>query len=507
MSQYKHAEIGDTVYFWFAANATTGAAGDGATPLYDVRLAGAAANAAPTVSGTPTLLTHADYTDGLHEIAVDTTAWSAGEYAVFCTLTISTVNPAGFCGSFKLRTAGSAALKVDMVTIKGQAITCAAGVTIRADVGAAAAPGSGNGMLIGGSNAATTFSSLTVSGATTLTGSITGTNVSNDLRGISVNMIKDQSVTCSTGVTFNANVGTTQPVNFTGTGASALVKSDMVDVAGSAVSTSTAQIGVNVVQAAGTAWGSGAITAAAIATGAIDADSLATDAVSEIADGVWDEAIVGHLGAGSTGNALNAAGAAGDPWSTTLPGAYGAGTAGKIIGDNINAPIGTVDTVVDAIKVKTDYLPSATAGAAGGVFIAGSNAATTVSFTGNLSGSVGSVTGAVGSVTGLTASDVAAIKAKTDNLPSGIKKNTQLDNFEFLMTDSTGHAPSTGLTVTATRSIDGGAFAACANSVTEVANGIYKITLANTDLNGSIVTLRFTAAASDDRLITVKTNS
>ena len=107
MSQYKYAEIADTVYFWFAANLTTGAAGDGATPLYDVRLAGAAANAAPTASGTPALLSHADYTDGLYEIAIDTTGWSAGEYAVFCTLTISTVNPAGFCGSFKLSAAGA----------------------------------------------------------------------------------------------------------------------------------------------------------------------------------------------------------------------------------------------------------------------------------------------------------------------------------------------------------------------------------------------------------------
>lgn len=57
------------------------------------------------------------------------------------------------------------------------------------------------------------------------------------------------------------------------------------------------------------------------------------------ADAVWDEAIAGHLGAGSTGAALNAAGGSGDPWSTPLPGAYGAGTAGKIIGDNIDATI------------------------------------------------------------------------------------------------------------------------------------------------------------------------
>ena len=107
MSQYKEAEIGDNVYFWFAANGTDGAAGDGATPLFDVRLAGAAADAAPTASGTPTLLSHANYGAGLHEILVDTDGYAAGEYAVFCTLTISTVNPGGFVGSFKLVAVGA----------------------------------------------------------------------------------------------------------------------------------------------------------------------------------------------------------------------------------------------------------------------------------------------------------------------------------------------------------------------------------------------------------------
>lgn len=43
---------------------------------------------------------------------------------------------------------------------------------------------------------------------------------------------------------------------------------------------------VDTIQAAGTAWASGAITAASIATGAIDADALAADAVDEILDEV-----------------------------------------------------------------------------------------------------------------------------------------------------------------------------------------------------------------------------
>jgi hypothetical protein len=77
---------------------------------------------------------------------------------------------------------------------------------------------------------------------------------------------------------------------------------------------------------------------------------------------VWDVTLSEHLSAGTTGNALNAAGSAGDPWATALPGAYGAGSAGYIIGSNINAPIATVDTVVDAIKAKTDSLTFTGAG-------------------------------------------------------------------------------------------------------------------------------------------------
>lgn len=68
-----------------------------------------------------------------------------------------------------------------------------------------------------------------------------------------VNVKNINNVAASSVTTVNANVGTTQPVNFTGTGASALAKSDVVDVAGSAVSASSAQLGVNVVNWKGSA--------------------------------------------------------------------------------------------------------------------------------------------------------------------------------------------------------------------------------------------------------------
>ena len=66
--------------------------------------------------------------------------------------------------------------------------------------------------------------------------------------------------------------------------------------------------------------------------------------------------------------------------------------------------------IIDANVKNINNVAAATPGAAGGVFIAGTNAATTVTtsftttLTGNLTGSVGSVTGAVGSVTGAVGS-------------------------------------------------------------------------------------------------------
>jgi hypothetical protein len=88
----------------------------------------------------------------------------------------------------------------------------------------------------------------------------------------------------------------------------------------------------------------------------------AAPSAASIADAVWDEAIAGHAGVGSTGEQLAAAGAAGDPWATAIPGAYGAGTAGKIVGDNLNAPVGSAALEATAQSILTD---TAVIGAAG----------------------------------------------------------------------------------------------------------------------------------------------
>lgn len=86
---------------------------------------------------------------------------------------------------------------------------------------------------------------------------------------------------------------------------------------------------------------------------------------------------------------------------------------------------------------------------------------------------------------------------------SVLKKNQALNNFTFLMTDSVNHNPVTGRVVSATRSIDGGAFAAgTLGSVSEISSGLYKISIPGADMNGDVVAVRFTATGADDLVVT-----
>lgn len=95
-------------------------------------------------------------------------------------------------------------------------------------------------------------------------------------------------------------------------------------------------------------------------------------------------------------------------------------TAGLLAGGfkkffNVATPTGTLNSIPDAVP-----------GAAGGLFIAGTNAATvvtgsfTTTFTGNLTGSAGSVTGAVGSV-------LAGVTVTTNNDKTGYALTASYD--------------------------------------------------------------------------------
>jgi len=59
---------------------------------------------------------------------------------------------------------------------------------------------------------------------------------------------------------------------------------------------------------------------------------------------------------------------------------------------------------------------------------------------------------------------------------TGIPRNQNFDNFQFLMVSSANHTtPATGLTVTGTYALDDGGFFALTNSIIEVGSGLYRI--------------------------------
>ena len=83
--------------------------------------------------------------------------------------------------------------------------------------------------------------------------------------------------------------------------------------------------------------------------------------------------------------------------------------------------------------------------------------------------------------------------------------NTALNNITFEMYDSTNHNPSAGLTVTGERSLDGGAYAAVTGTITEISDGTYQLDASQADMNGALIVFRFSAGASDDTFVHIKT--
>lgn len=173
-------------------------------------------------------------------------------------------------------------------------------------------------------------------------------------------------------------------------------------------------------------------------------------------------------------------------------------TAGDIVADtnDIQTQIGTAGAGLTALG-DTRIANLDTTVSSRSTFAGGAVASVTGNVAGNVNGSVNSV------VTSVTVGAYAATLS-----PAGVKKNTALNNFEFYMIDSSDDVSGkTGLTVTAERSIDGAAFGACANAVSEVSNGLYKINLAAADLNGDGITLKFTATGANATVITILTKA
>lgn len=166
----------------------------------------------------------------------------------------------------------------------------------------------------------------------------------------------------------------------------------------------------------------------------------------------------------------------------------------------------------DAVRGGLTALPNVNAEAAGGLYTRGTGAGQ-INQTNN--GQIDSNAARLGGTT-QTGRDVGTSVLLSSGTGTGqlslssgralvqvpITKNVAFTAFTFDMVDSSGNA-ATGLTITATRSIDGAAFSACANAASEISNGSYKITLSAADLNGNVIELRFTATGAKDAKITL----
>lgn len=370
---------------------------------------------------------------------------------------------------------------------------------------------------------------------TAATGGIPDVNVKN------INNVSGASVT-----TVAANVGTTQPIAFTGVGTAALVKSDMVDVAGAAVSATTAQLGVNVVKynnqtaqtdanllpkvdvedfggAAGT-FTAGVPNATAAVSGTMTANvvSWLGTAVTAAAGGVPDVNVKNwnnHLALSDANNipkvdvedygGVAGTFASGKPTvNATLSGTMSANVV-QWLGNpvaSVNAGYPDVNTKYydgQPTQVDANGLPNMNVTDWNGDVIPAIN----------IPGIPVVDLGAWGG-SGIGFQDfplvtVAENLDKTDYvLAAGgitVRKNTAFSNFTFPMFSATTNALLPGLSVSVTRSVDGGSMAGATNSVSAVGSGIYKINLSAADLNGDSITFVFTATGALDSSITIVT--
>lgn len=150
------------------------------------------------------------------------------------------------------------------------------------------------------------------------------------------------------------------------------------DVAAVKAETSSIQSDTNDIQArlpAALVGGRIDASVGAMAANTLNASALATDAVDEIADGVWDEPLAGHLTAGTTGKALSDASSGGSApsaaaiadavWDEDLAGHTTAGTGGANVGLRLDAAVSTRATpaqvnaeVLDVLTVDTFAEPA-----------------------------------------------------------------------------------------------------------------------------------------------------
>lgn len=203
---------------------------------------------AATGAITPTSVTELDATNakGLYALALNTTTWTNTLGEMILHITATGADPADYKWWITARLPDDLAFPATT----GRSMVVDASGLCDSNMVKAGPTGSGTAQTAG--DIYSKVSGLTFTVATKLDTNVytwNGTAVSAPATaGIpEVNVKNMNNVSAASITAINANQGTTQPVNFHGTAGSAYVKSDLVEISDAAVSATTAQLGVNVV--------------------------------------------------------------------------------------------------------------------------------------------------------------------------------------------------------------------------------------------------------------------
>lgn len=310
---------------------------------------------------------------------------------------------------------------------------------------------------------------------------------------------------------------------------SGLLGVDVVNIAGSTVSTSSAQLGVNVVSEDNIDFGAAKKTSLSAATPTVtvgtnnDKTGYTLTNLSDANAGKLEDMLDATGGVTLTANLTGAI-------TGNLSGSVGSvtGAVGSVAG-NVD---GSVASVTAGVSLANDAITSAkydessafpvksTDSGATQIARVGADSDTLETLSDQVDGvSASAIADAVwnelstGHVSAGKAgqqlwTDMDAILVDTATLPSFPQKNVALTAFTFFMVLATDHiTAATGKTITAQISKDGGAFANCNQSVAEISNGFYKITLTSTEMNAVVVALKFTNTDCDTQALTIVTSA
>lgn len=247
--------------------------------------------------------------------------------------------------------------------------------------------------------------------------------------------VAGQTATAAAGVTFPSSIAS--PTNITAGTITTVTNLTNAPTAGDF--TATMKTSLNAATPASVVGSVGSVTGnvGGNVTGTVG--GLAAAAKTDVENATWNTVLSSHLTGGSTGAALNAAGSAGDPWTTSLPGAYTAGSAGFIVGTNLNATVssrmatytqptgflaatfpGTVASTTNITAGTITTATNLTNAPTNGDFTSTMKTSLNSSTPASITGAVGSVTGNVGgNVTGSVGSVVAGVTVTTNNDKTG----------------------------------------------------------------------------------------